>query len=205
MGVSKDASPAEIRNAFRNLVRQAHPDKVPEEQKTTAVEKMIRLQKAYSILADRETRKRYDAQVRLANLKKLVAVREAEKFEYHAELARQLRVTILSTSRRPARNSLEEGLSENHAEAEDKAEQHDAEISEFRPSPLKRHAPISLKRFEPSQLIQSHNGQENKNTSMRDPRTEAVTPKCIPRCDRAIKAKDSQSRTMRPIQQDFEA
>lgn len=58
LGVSKDASQAEIRKAFQKKAAQLHPDvnKAPDAQ-----EKFKDVSEAYAVLSDEDKRKRYDA------------------------------------------------------------------------------------------------------------------------------------------------
>ena len=57
LGVSKDASDAEIKSAFRKLAKQYHPDvsKEPDAEK-----KFKEIQEAYEVLGDENKRKQYD-------------------------------------------------------------------------------------------------------------------------------------------------
>lgn len=57
LGVSRDATAAEIQRAYRKLARQYHPDvnKAPDAQ-----QKFARINEAYEVLKDPEKRKRYD-------------------------------------------------------------------------------------------------------------------------------------------------
>jgi hypothetical protein len=55
--VSNDASQGEIKNQFRLLVKEWHPDKNPD---STTKEKMAEINKAYEVLSDKERRKNYD-------------------------------------------------------------------------------------------------------------------------------------------------
>ncbi len=57
LGVARDASPAEIRAAFRKLAHDYHPDryKAPD-----AEIKFREVNEAYSVLSDPEKRTRYD-------------------------------------------------------------------------------------------------------------------------------------------------
>ena len=57
LGVSKDASEAEIKSAFRKLAKQYHPDvsKEPDAEK-----KFKEVQEAYEVLGDENKRKQYD-------------------------------------------------------------------------------------------------------------------------------------------------
>lgn len=57
LGISKNASVAEIKRAYRQLARQYHPDFNPAPE---AKEKWDQVQKAYDILSDPEKRHEYD-------------------------------------------------------------------------------------------------------------------------------------------------
>lgn len=58
LGVSKDASDAEIRKAFRKKALQYHPDKNKDDN---AEEMFKKINNAYEILSDAKTRQQYDA------------------------------------------------------------------------------------------------------------------------------------------------
>jgi molecular chaperone DnaJ len=59
LGVPKTATPDEIKQAYRRLARQYHPD-VAKENPKAAEEKFKELSEAYEVLADDEKRRRYD-------------------------------------------------------------------------------------------------------------------------------------------------
>ena len=56
LGVDIDASSEEIKNKFRELAKKTHPDKTKEDSE----EEMAELNKAYEVLSDEESRKKYD-------------------------------------------------------------------------------------------------------------------------------------------------
>lgn len=59
LGVSKDASDADIKKAYRKLARQHHPDRNPGDAKAEQTFKNV--SEAYSVLSDKEDREQYDA------------------------------------------------------------------------------------------------------------------------------------------------
>lgn len=58
LGVSRDASSDEIRQAYKRLSREFHPDRNPDDSE--AVERFKEVQSAYQVLGDEETRGQYD-------------------------------------------------------------------------------------------------------------------------------------------------
>lgn len=59
LGISKDASEAEIKSAYRKLARKYHPDLNKDDK--SAAEKFKEVSCAYDILGDKEKRKKYDS------------------------------------------------------------------------------------------------------------------------------------------------
>ncbi|PTT22550.1 molecular chaperone DnaJ, partial [Microbacterium sp. HMWF026] len=57
LGVERDASPEDIKKAYRRLARQLHPDVNPGED---ASERFKLVTHAYDVLSDPEQRRRYD-------------------------------------------------------------------------------------------------------------------------------------------------
>jgi len=58
LGISRNASEKEIKQAFRRLARKHHPDVNPGD--ATAEEKFKQISEAYEVLSDKEKRKKYD-------------------------------------------------------------------------------------------------------------------------------------------------
>ena len=58
LGLPRDASAKDVRDAYRKLARRLHPDVNPEDQ--AAAERFKRVNEAYEVLADEKSRKDYD-------------------------------------------------------------------------------------------------------------------------------------------------
>jgi len=56
LGIPKDSTQEEIKKKFRELAKKTHPDKTKEDSK----EEMIKLNNAYEVLSDKESREKYD-------------------------------------------------------------------------------------------------------------------------------------------------
>lgn len=61
LGVAKDASPEDIKAAYRRLAQRYHPDKNHGEAAAGAAAMFLDVQKAYEVLSDPERRAQYDA------------------------------------------------------------------------------------------------------------------------------------------------
>ncbi len=60
LGVARDASEVEIRERFRSLAREAHPDRAPAGRKAEAEAKFQELTEAVNVLTSPERRRAYD-------------------------------------------------------------------------------------------------------------------------------------------------
>ena len=58
LGISKNASEAEIKKAYRQMAIKYHPDKNPDDK--TAEDKFKEAAEAYEVLSNPEKRQRYD-------------------------------------------------------------------------------------------------------------------------------------------------
>jgi curved DNA-binding protein CbpA len=65
LGVKRGASPADIKNAFRKLVFQYHPDRNPNDR--AAAEKLKHVLEAYGVLSNSSKRASYDRETRPAS------------------------------------------------------------------------------------------------------------------------------------------
>jgi len=61
LGVGRGASPGQIKNAYRRIAKQFHPDLA---HSPAGADKFIEVKEAYDILADAEKRRRYDDELR---------------------------------------------------------------------------------------------------------------------------------------------
>lgn len=59
LGINRDASPEDVKKAYRKLALKWHPDRNPDDQATAEAE-FKRVAKAYSVLSDSERRAAYD-------------------------------------------------------------------------------------------------------------------------------------------------
>ena len=60
LGVSKNASDAEIKKAFKSMARKYHPDMHPDSEKAKMTEKFKDINEAYTVLSDKQKRTIYD-------------------------------------------------------------------------------------------------------------------------------------------------
>ena len=60
LGVAKNASPEELKKAYRRLAREHHPDLHPEKNKARAGEKFKEINEAYEVLSDPGKKAKYD-------------------------------------------------------------------------------------------------------------------------------------------------
>jgi curved DNA-binding protein CbpA len=79
LGVKWGASPAEIKNAFRRMVFQYHPDRNPNDK--AAAEKLRHVLEAYGVLSDSAKRTVYDRETRPAS--EAEAQQSEEQFGNH--------------------------------------------------------------------------------------------------------------------------
>lgn len=61
LGVARDATPDQIKRAYRQLARKHHPDLQPAAERAKASERFKEINESYEVLSDPEKRKKYDA------------------------------------------------------------------------------------------------------------------------------------------------
>ena len=66
LGVTKDATDADIKRVYRKLARQYHPDRNPDD--AAAEEKFKSIQSAYDKIGTKESRKEYDNRDRMSDI-----------------------------------------------------------------------------------------------------------------------------------------
>ncbi len=84
LGVTAGASAAEIKRAYRRLVRKYHPDVNSQARD----EQIKRINEAYEILSNAEKRAAYDQRLRMARLQAEKAYLERERLHAEREKAR---------------------------------------------------------------------------------------------------------------------
>lgn len=140
LGVATDATTQQIKVTYRKLALKFHPDKVQDESlKAAASENFHRIQQAYEILGDEERRGRYDASVRLAQLRKEVI----EKQQQHTPSRFQSAKTDIRTAafevptQTPGRTSYTARGPERTGEEKRSKTYEDHDYFEFKPVPRK--------------------------------------------------------------------
>lgn len=64
LGVSYQATPAEIKRAYRAAMKRSHPDRMEPEQRVDAETRARELNEAFRILSKPESKRRYDVQLK---------------------------------------------------------------------------------------------------------------------------------------------
>ncbi|XP_034940268.1 dnaJ homolog subfamily C member 24-like [Chelonus insularis] len=68
LGCNKESSYEELRQAYKKMALLYHPDKYPQDKNNLTNDKFLAIEEAWRILSDNETRKKYDAECRQAEL-----------------------------------------------------------------------------------------------------------------------------------------
>ncbi|MBI5025691.1 MAG: DnaJ domain-containing protein [Nitrospirae bacterium] len=91
LGISQNASQSEIKSAYRNLVKQYHPDNPSSKDLVNAEEKFLLINEAYETLIDESRRKVYDESIALKAAGKTVSGESikdrARNYFYHGRKA----------------------------------------------------------------------------------------------------------------------
>lgn len=109
LDIEKDATPEQVKTAYRKAALKHHPDKVPEAEKEAAHSAFQSLAFAYAILSDPKRRSRYDATGRTSE-----AVDSEEDFEwinfYRSQFEEVVTTEAIETFRREYQGGEEEKL-----------------------------------------------------------------------------------------------
>jgi curved DNA-binding protein CbpA len=83
LGVTKDATIAEIRASHRKRVLKCHPDKIQDEsQRNAAQDEFQKVQQAYELLSDETRRAKHDQRAKIAELKRELLERRRTDSSY---------------------------------------------------------------------------------------------------------------------------
>jgi curved DNA-binding protein CbpA len=63
LGVARDATEKDIRNAFRRLTRTSHPDQFTGEEREAAEQRFQEITEAFNVLSRPESREKYDTEI----------------------------------------------------------------------------------------------------------------------------------------------
>ncbi|KAI9702190.1 MAG: hypothetical protein M1820_006272 [Bogoriella megaspora] len=103
LSVSKDVDSDDVKKIYRKLVLKFHPDKVQDEsKKAAATDQFHKIQQAYEILVDPERRGKYDARVRLAELRKDVMEDRQRSGHAHTDRSSHVGSTVRHETPRTA-------------------------------------------------------------------------------------------------------
>ena len=70
LGIARNADTATIKQAYRKLVLKCHPDKITNEvDRAQKEDQFQKVQRAYELLGDKDSREKYEQQVKLAELR----------------------------------------------------------------------------------------------------------------------------------------
>jgi hypothetical protein len=89
LGVAADASLAEIKSAYRNLVKHYHPDVYPYDDliaRRKAEQAMRQINEAYAILSDSKERQRYDEQYQEYIMTRIGSLTNEKEMDSEAEI-----------------------------------------------------------------------------------------------------------------------
>jgi DnaJ-class molecular chaperone len=80
LGVSYQATPAEIKRAYRAAMKRSHPDRLAPDLRAEAESRARELNEAYKVLSKPETKQRYDQQLKSSMVQEQIMNRYAGGF-----------------------------------------------------------------------------------------------------------------------------
>lgn len=112
LGVSYQATPVEIKRAYRAAMKRSHPDKLAPELRSNAAERARELNEAYTVLSRPETKQRYDQQLKSTILQEQLMSRYAGGFgapgedqDIYARIREAQRIERRKVQRKSDRNA----------------------------------------------------------------------------------------------------
>ncbi|TKA30961.1 hypothetical protein B0A50_01929 [Salinomyces thailandicus] len=197
LGVPKDATSQTIKTKYRKLVLKFHPDKVQDEAaKQAATDQFHKIQKAYEVIGDEDRRARYDAQCKLAQLRKdaMERDRQGDESDARSEVRTPTRRTSTDTDR---------GAS--HTKASQRGAKASPRYEERRPGYTSASSYAAGDYFEPQHRPTSRKDAEYERAAKRQPpRSDRERSRGAAREAERVKHKEREARRDREIRRDRE-
>jgi DnaJ-class molecular chaperone len=100
LGVKVDATPEEITRAYRAAMKRTHPDRAKAGQREAAEARALELNAAYAVLSKPESRRAYDAELRVSKVQDEIMGRYVAGLGGQDPFARDLRRAMTAEEKR---------------------------------------------------------------------------------------------------------